>query len=306
VNTSKAIGIDIGGTKTVVAAIDETGKIHARNFFETRSNRGFALGLQDIKQSIHLVLKTAGWPLDHLAGIGIGCTGPVNPQRGTLHNPFTLPGWDGADIVAPLRGAFDLPVRLENDADAAALGEAHFGAGRNANPLVMITLGTGVGGSALINGQIYRGVNGEHPEIGHLSVRPDGPECSCGTRGCWESLASGTAIAAAGQGHGFADSRAVFSAASTNPAARAIIQDAISATLHATWTLFHTLLPQRLVLGGGIGEEHFELFAVPIRGHLSRATQIPARHVLISKAELGNDAGVVGAASLFLKNINLI
>lgn len=296
----RAVGIDIGGTKIVVAAVDATGHVHARTSHETRSERGFASCLIELQQAIHGVLQIAAWAPASLCGIGIGCAGPVNPQRGTIHNPYTLPGWDGADIVTPLRASFQLPVRLENDADAAAVGEYRFGAGAQASPLVMVTLGTGVGGAVLVNGAIYRGLNGEHPELGHVLVQPDGPECYCGTRGCWESLASGTAIAAAGKAFGFPDSRAVFTAAAQDANAAAIIQRGVNATATATWTLLHTCLPQRIVLGGGIGEDHFDRFAIAMREQIARATQAPKFGIEIVKASRGNDAGVVGAAGLML------
>jgi glucokinase len=154
----------------------------------------------------------------------------------------------------------------------------------------------------LIDGQIHRGVNGEHPEAGHVPVTPDGPECYCGTRGCWESLASGTAIAAAGQAFGFKDSRAVFAASARDANARAIIERAVNATVTAAWALLHTSLPQRIILGGGIGEEHFETFAAPMRVQIARATQIPKDRIEIVKAQLGNDAGVIGAACLAVRN----
>lgn len=298
--TAHAIGIDIGGTKMVVAAVDDAGRSHARRSYETRSTRGFDPCLGELQETIRDVLREAGWPAESLCGIGIGCTGPVNPRRGTIHNPYTLPGWEDADIVTPLREAFRVEVRLENDADAAAVGEGRFGAGADTSPLVMITLGTGVGGAILVDGKIYRGVNGEHPELGHVPVLPDGPECYCGRRGCWESLASGTAIAAAGKPLGFADSRAVFAATSHDPNAARIIQSAVAATASATWTLLHTCLPQRIVLGGGIGEEHFETFAAAMREQIGRATQVPKTGIEIVKAARGNEAGVLGAAGLLL------
>jgi glucokinase len=299
--TNKAIGVDIGGTKTVVAAVDCSGRVLAQAVFETRSNRGFIAGLAELVETIGRVLTEANWSQETLCGIGIGCTGPVNPLRGTIHNPYTLPGWDDADIVTPLRQAFGVPVCIENDADAAAVGEFHFGAGRHANPLVMVTLGTGVGGALLVDGQIHRGVNGEHAELGHVPVLPDGPACYCGTKGCWESLASGTAIAAAGKPFGFRDSRAVFDAAPVDPRAAAIIERAVNATATATWTLLHTFLPHRILLGGGLGEAHFDSFAAAMRRQVSRATQIPKDSVEILKAQLGNDAGVIGAACLALQ-----
>ncbi len=300
-SATRAIGIDIGGTKIVVAAVDGSGRIQARTTFETRSDRGFAVGLAELSGAVRRVLQEARWETETIDGIGIGCTGPVSPARGTIHNPYTLPGWDDADIVTPLREAFGIPVCLENDADAAAVGEFHFGAGRHADPIVMVTLGTGVGGAVLAGGKIYRGVNGEHPELGHVPVLPGGPECYCGTRGCWESVASGTAIATLGTASGFADSRAVFAAQTNGGEAAAIIAQATKATAIATWTLLHTFLPHRIILGGGIGEAHFDVFAPAIREQISRATQIPKRRVEVVKAELGQDAGVIGAAALLFQ-----
>src|SRR4029078_9404894 len=124
----RAIGIDIGGTKTVVAAVDASGQIRKNIIFETRSQRGFNAGLAEMSQSIRTVLEQAGWAANTIAGIGIGCTGPVSPLNGSIHNPYTLPGWEDAEIVNALKKAFGIPVWLENDADAAAIGEFHFGA----------------------------------------------------------------------------------------------------------------------------------------------------------------------------------
>lgn len=294
----RAIGIDIGGTKTAVAAVDEKGEVCARAQFATRSERGFEEGFCELAAVIRDVAKEAGWQIQSIAGIGIGCAGPVNPERGTIHNPYTLPGWEDAPIVSRLQEIFCIPACLENDADAAAAGEFHFGAGHGCSPIVMVTIGTGIGGAVLVNGEIYRGVHGEHPEVGHVPVDAGGPECYCGTRGCWESLASGMAIGAVGKPLGYADSRAVFDAAARDPRVEAIVRRALDATARATWTLLHTFLPQRIILGGGIGTEHFERFATEMRKEIARASQIPQNSVEVVRAQLGNDAGVIGAASL--------
>src|SRR5262245_30611561 len=111
----KSVGIDIGGTKSAVAAVDSFGRIHSRTVFETGSKRGFKIGLAELSAAIRRVCDEASWKTDSLAGIGIGCTGPVNPLRGTIHNPYTLPGWEDAAIVQELTQIFHLPVRLEND-----------------------------------------------------------------------------------------------------------------------------------------------------------------------------------------------
>ena len=300
-----AIGIDIGGTKIAIAAVGSQGEVLANVRFATEPQLGFTTALNKMIAGINSVISDAGLKDEVLDGIGIGCAGPVDPLLGTIHNPHTLPTWDDCNLVSPLAELFGVPVRLENDADAAASGEARFGAGRGSDPMVMLTFGTGVGFAAIVKGQIYRGVAGEHPEAGHIPTTADGPECYCGLRGCFEAMASGTAIDAAGKVAGFSDGRAVFAAAATgNPVAVGILDAATEATATAIWTLAHTFLPQRFVLGGGLIDDHFELFAAPARAALSRAVLLPKGRVEIVRASLGNDAGVVGAASLVMQAAN--
>jgi glucokinase len=295
----KAVGIDIGGTKMAVAAVDAAGKLVARTTLPTEAEQGFPRAVERLTAAIRDVLRTPCWAPADLAGIGIGCAGPVDPRRGLINNPYTLGGWDRCDIVTPLRERFGCPVWLENDADAAVLGECAFGAGGGVDPVVMLTFGTGVGGAAIVRGTIYRGVHGEHPEIGHLPVASDGPQCYCGIRGCLESLASGNAIGEVGQAAGLPDTPAVFLAAQgDDPHAREIVDRAVNAAATAVWTLCHTFLPQRIILGGGIMEDHFHLFAPTMRERLDNATQFTRNAVSIEPAKLGNDAGLIGAACL--------
>lgn len=300
-----AIGIDIGGTKIAIAAVGSQGNVLANVRFATEPQLGFPTALNKMISGINSVIIDAGLKGKVLDGIGIGCAGPVDPARGTIHNPHTLPTWDDCDLVSPLAELFRVPVRLENDADAAASGEARFGAGRGSDPMVMLTFGTGIGFAAILKGHIYRGVAGEHPEAGHIPTVADGPKCYCGLRGCFEAMASGTAIDAAGTVAGFSDGRAVFAAAATgDPVAVGILNAATEATATAIWALAHTFLPQRFVLGGGLIDDHFELFAAPARAALSRAVLLPKGRVEIVRASLGNDAGVVGAASLVMQTAN--
>jgi glucokinase len=295
-----AIGIDIGGTKMALAVLDAAGNIRERDVLATEAEQGFSRAVDRLSASIERLLKT-NRP-GKLAAIGIGCAGPVDPERGLINNPYTLAGWDHCDIVSPLASRFGVPVFLENDADVAAAGECVCGAGRGFDPVVMLTFGTGIGGAAVVRGEIYRGVNGEHPELGHVPALADGPACYCGMSGCLESIASGTAIGAAGQAAGFADAHAVFGAAAKgNDAARAVVQRALEASAVAVWTICHTLLPERLVLGGGMMDEHYGLFARTMSKRLDPATQFTRASVSIARAVLGNDAGVVGAGSLALR-----
>ena len=294
------VGIDIGGTKMAIALLSSNGTVLGRDVLATEAEQGFSRAVDRLGRGIRLLLVKSGH--GPVTGIGIGCAGPIDSQQGLINNPYTLSGWDRCDIVQPLREQFGVPVCLENDADAAAFGECVHGAGKGFDPVVMLTFGTGIGGGAVRAGQIYRGVNGEHPELGHMLVRSDGPECYCGARGCLESVASGTAIASAGQSLGLADARAVFAAAASgNPAAQRIVDEAVSAAATAAWICCHTFLPQRLVLGGGMMAEHYDLFANGIQKKLQAATQFTPASVSVVRAVLGNDAGVVGAASIALE-----
>lgn len=298
-STRKAIGIDIGGTKIAIGAVDGAGCIRHRLTLETKPEAGFDNAVARISRAIEDLLTATVWAQAELSGIGIGCTGPVNPLRGTIHNPYTLPGWDNCNIVAALRERLGMPVRLENDADAALLGEHFAGAGRGFDSVVMLTFGTGVGGASLANGQLLRGAAGEHPELGHIPVAPDGPPCYCGRSGCLEAVASGTAIEAAGRGAGFAGCREVFAAAAKHDSrAKAIVDDALQAMAVATWTILHAFLPQRILLGGGIMDDHYGMFAETVRKGIEAATMAPRGKITVAKAALGNDAGLVGAASL--------
>ena len=203
--------------------------------------------------------------------------------------------------MSPLVARFDTPVRLINDADAALLGEALAGAARGARVALMLTVGTGLGGAALIDGAILRGAAREHPEIGHLIVDPTGPECYCGSRGCLESLAAGPALARAGAEFGYADAEAVFAAAEAGAEqAGAIIVRSTDAMETAIWSLVHTLLPEVILIGGGMGERHFALYREAAERAIARAVLAPAGAIRVVKAALGNDAGMVGAAALML------
>lgn len=293
-----AIGVDIGGTKMAVAAVDRQGTILSQTTLPTEASLGFDRAVGRLIEAIRTVATEAGGSPDHLHGIGIGCAGPVDPAHGLINNPYTLTGWDRCDIVSPLHTRFGVPVWLENDADAALLGECFAGAGRGLDPVVLLTFGTGIGGAAMVRGALYRGANGEHPELGHIPVLPDGPVCYCGHRGCFESLASGTALADAGREHGWEDARAVFAAAEGGTAAaQAIVDRALKAAALAAWTFFHTFLPQRLLLGGGMMVAHYDRFAAAMNRRLAPATQFTRSAVSIARAQLGNDAGVVGAAA---------
>ena len=296
-----ALGVDIGGTKIAVGAVDAAGAVQARRTIATDAEAGFDGGLARLERAIDETMAEAGVDPAALAGIGLGCPGPFDETSGQIQNFYTLPGWEGNDIVSPLAARFGSPVRLVNDADAALLGEALAGAAQGARIAVMLTIGTGIGGAALIDGAILRGARGEHPEIGHLIVDPAGPECYCGSRGCIEAFAAGPALARAGAEFGYADAEAVFAAAEAGAEpAKAIVARSADAMETGVWSLIHAFLPEVILIGGGMGQRHFALYRGAAERAIARAVLAPAGAIRVVKAALGNDAGMVGAAALML------
>jgi glucokinase len=185
--------VDIGGTKIAVGMIDAEGRVLARTECPTAPERGYLEALRRITEMLQSTAQTAH---TQISGIGIGSTGPVYPLTGEFGGVNFFPAWKGENPVTDLSDKFQVNVAIENDGDAAALGEAGWGAGRNRKKLIYVTIGTGIGTGLLFDGQLYRGVDQSHPEIGHHLIDPSGPACVCGFRGCWESLAAGPAMVA--------------------------------------------------------------------------------------------------------------
>ena len=185
--------IDIGGTKFAMGIVSETGEeVIARTEIPSNPELGVEAGISKIIKTLRTLTLQAD---EALQGIGIGCTGPVYPFTGELGRIEFLPGWEGVNLVQKIQDVFDVSVAIENDADAAALGEYICGAGKGTDNFIYLTVSTGIGGGVIINKNLYRGAAGSHPEIGHHVIDPTGPKCFCGARGCWESLASGPALA---------------------------------------------------------------------------------------------------------------
>lgn len=297
-----ALGIDIGGTKIALGVVAEDGRVLTRASFPTDAGQGFDVAVRRMVTAAREAIRESGVSSTAIVGAGIGCTGPVNSSTGVIDNPHTLPGWEGRNIVAALSAGIDAPVWIENDADAAALGEYYYGAGQGADRLAMLTFGTGVGGAVVLGGEIYRGVAGEHPEFGHMPAASAGPVCYCGRQGCVESLASGPAMADAGRTHGFLDTKGVFAAAESGDSrAQSVLAAARGAVDAAIWGLLHSFLPGRIVLGGGLVEAQPDFFLNAARAAVSRARLLTGVTVTVAAAQLGNLAGMIGAARWALK-----
>ena len=287
------------------------GELLAVDECELFAAQGSQAGLERIVSLVEsLVAKLAAMGKNgRLAGIGVGSTGPLDSQRGMILSPGTLPGWVDVPVVDWLEQRFGVPACLENDADVAALGEYWMGAGRGTNRLYAITVGTGIGTACIINGQIYRGAGGFHPEGGHMLVDPSGPACYCGGHGCWESLASGTAIAASmrraleeqdtygGDWAEQCDGRSVTEAARRgDPLACRVIERAANAFAQGVFNILMLFFPEVIVLSGGVMRS-YDLFQPAVSRVLQDASvSIPSGQVRVELAQLGYYAGLYGAA----------
>lgn len=185
--------LDIGGTKIAAGVVDDTGRILACTECSTDSKRGFADAIVRMDSMLRDCVRKSGAAIE---GIGIGSTGPIDPITGEIGDTDFLKEWLGFNPVKELAQRFAVPVAMENDADAAALGEAAWGSGHGAQHMIFVTVGTGIGTGVLIDGKLYRGVAAAHPEMGHHVIEASGPPCYCGASGCWEILARGSAMTA--------------------------------------------------------------------------------------------------------------
>jgi glucokinase len=293
-----AIGVDLGGTLVRVGAFDLDGQLLGQNEASIASiapDSGLGLIEQLIQATFDYVHASS------LLGIGIGATGPVDAVRGVINNPYTLKGWSNVPIVERLNKTFNVPVRLENDADVAALGEYWQGAGREAKRLYAVTVGTGVGTSLIVDGKIYRGVDGSHPEGGHQLIDPNGPKCYCGHRGCWESLISGSAISNLAQESKNMDASTIAEAARAgDPAALSIMQKAARDFSLGIVNIISFFVPDVIVLSGGVMKSA-DLFLPTLEETLKTPNpMVPFDRVHILPAQLGYYAGLYGGAYIIL------
>jgi glucokinase len=187
------VGIDIGGTKVAVAAGDASGAVAARWRRPTDPSGRPEEDLARLVGDVRAVVEKTGATLGDVAAIGVTAPGPLDPERGVVLLPPNLPGWRDVAIVEHLAAALGRPVFLENDANAAALAEWHFGAARGLRHVVYLTMSTGVGGGLILDGRLYRGVLASAGEVGHVPVEWEGESCACGQRGCLEAYVGGAA-----------------------------------------------------------------------------------------------------------------
>ncbi|MET3927384.1 ROK family protein [Devosia sp. 2618] len=295
-NTTRAIGIDIGGSRLRAALIDASGTILARCETTTLAQAGPEAVIAQVFDLVDQIAPKA--ERTALAGVGVACPGPLDTDTGRAMGIPTLAGWNDIPIARMIEAALGLPVRLENDGIAAAIGEWKFGAGRGLQHLAYITVSTGIGGGVVLDGKPLHGRMGMAGHVGHMTIVPDGTACPCGNRGCWEAYASGTAF-----GQRIAQSvggnpKSIFAAARTGDAAalKLVAEEADWLGIGIA-NLLHLYSPDCVVIGGGISNG-FDLLQPGIDARIQRNAMTAFRKVPIVVAGLGENAGLIGAAAM--------
>jgi len=308
VNTTDArplAAIDIGGTKIAAAVVGDDGTLLARTQRPTPATADGETVLRAVLDALEELAEAPAWA--GVRGLGVGSAGPVDTSRGTV-SPVNIGGWRHFPLVERLSGhpaATDLPVVLAGDGIAIAAAEHRFGAARPYDNVLCMVVSTGVGGGLILGGELHTGTTGNAGHIGHITVDLDGEPCPCGSRGCLEQFASGTAIARYALRSGWQPSTEDRSAVAVAASARAgdpialaaydRAARALAAGIAATATLVEL---DAVVIGGGVAQVG-DLLLDPLRGHLTTYAALPfAAGIKVHRALLGTDAGLVGAAAV--------
>lgn len=310
------IGIDLGGTFIKSALFDARGTIVERAAIPTEADRGYRHVVARLASLVETLLQGAGAAAKGVRAVGLGCPGPLSHETGVVRGAPNLPGWVNVPVRDDLASAINLPVSLENDANAAAFGEFTAGAGRDARDMVMITLGTGVGGGVVTDGRLLRGHFGNAGEIGHMVIEAGGRPCPCGQRGCLERYCSATsvvdrfreAVESAGAvsplgarvraGAAVTARDVDLAARAGDPVAGPLWEDVCRSLALGCVNVQHLFNPEMIVLAGGmIASGSFLLDRV--RRYFDELTwKVTDDQPSIEFAALGEDAGIIGNAAL--------
>jgi glucokinase len=309
------IGFDLGGTKMLCQVFDAEFNALARYREKTRGHEGAEVGMGRIVQAIHQALRPLDIDASEVAGIGVGCPGPLDLDAGVILKAPNL-GWQNVAVKAPLEQEFGCPTYILNDVDAGVYGEYRFGAGRGSRCVLGVFPGTGIGGGCVYEGEVIRGKTGSCMEVGHMQIAPGGPLCGCGRRGCLETVASRLAISAAAvqaayrgeapylMEHYGTDLMKIRSKTLREAIANGdsriedIVRNAARQIGIAIGNLVNLLLPDTIILGGGLVEAMPDLFIGPARAAAQKRV-MPAfvESFEVKAAKLGDDCGVFGAAA---------
>jgi len=310
--TGVVLAIDIGGTKLAAGLVRSDGEVVGGESTPTRGSGSASALFGDLVALCNDVLANAGLQPSHLAGVGVGCGGPMLYPEGRV-SPLNIPAWRDFPLRASLRQRYGRRVVVDNDAKAFALGEHWLGAGRGARCLLGMVISTGVGGGIVENGRLIHGARGNAGHVGHVIAFPNGPRCECGARGCVEAIASGTGLArrardASARG-GWPDlppeataAEIAQAARGDNRVARRLIEEAGIAVGRGVAAAAVLLDIDRVVVGGGVAAGAGDLLLEPLRRELARTARLEfCRDVTVSLSELGVSAALAGAAALIFR-----
>lgn len=315
------LGIDLGGSKILTAVVDSRGEMLSSDESMTPATKGREAVIQSILDSVHSALKQAGVAISEICAVGVGAAGISDPEAGILFTSPNLPGLRDVPLRDIVQERLGKKTFLINDANAAALGEFYFGAARGARNFVYITLSTGIGGGIVIDGKIYTGAIGAAGEVGHMTIDDEGPLCNCGNRGCWETLASGTALARearhrikegvrtsileyAGGDVEKVTAQVVHTAAQQgDDLAKEVIAQIGYYVGVGLANLINIFNPELIVIGGGLSNIGDMLFEPAFKVAGERAYKEAFQAVRFASAELGRNSGVLGAAAFALQEM---
>ncbi len=308
------IGVDLGGTNIAVGVVDENYKIIGRGKVKTNAPRPAEEIFDDIAKAVFMAVEDAGLTMDDISFVGVGTPGSVNKEEGLIEFSNNL-DFNNVPAYKLLEERIGKPCVFENDANAAALGEAYAGAGNGVKNLVAVTLGTGVGSGIIVNGKVLGGINDAAGEMGHTTIVVDGEPCNCGRKGCWERYASATALISQTKAkmqacpdskmwelaEGSLDNvngRTAFNAMyAGDEAGKAVVEQYVKYVAIGVTNIVNIFQPDVICIGGGISNEGENLLQ-PIRDFVTAEcyTKHAKKQAVICKAVLGNDAGIIGAA----------
>ncbi len=309
------IGIDLGGTFIKGGIVTDTGELLLHHQIPTESEKGAQQVVSNIASLCHFLMRSLYLTKDDITGIGIGAPGMIDSQNGTVIYSNNL-AWEDFAISDALTEQTGLPVKIANDANVAALGEAKFGCGQDFRTVVMLTLGTGVGGGIVINGSLFEGNRSAGAELGHMVISAGGEPCTCGRRGCLEAYASATALIRDTKRAMLADrnskmweigsvdavnGKTAFAYAETDESAASVVKNYIQMLGCGIVNVANELRPEAIILGGGVCNEG-DALTTPLQYILDTESFAGARgpRVNLLTARLGNRAGILGAAALWL------
>lgn len=298
------IGVDVGGTSIKLGIVDDTGKVLTRREIKYVVRDGSPSVIKQIRSGIRQLISEERMSDDDLGGIGVSAAGCINSVKGSVaENGGNIPGWSHTEVAAELREEFDMPVTLANDANCAVLGEVWAGAAEGYTDVLGITIGTGIGGGVITGGRLLEGSRGYAGELGHFPTHAGGNKCVCGIEGCYERYASTSSlIRKTSEADPSWDSGRTFftAAAAGDKTALAILDEWITEIAYGLAGYIHVFDPQIVLIGGGVSKQE-DLLIRPLKEKvLSLVMPDFASGIEFRSAELGNDAGIVGAVYYLL------